>query len=595
MKRIIWIVVIVFTSIHIYSQDQVKADSFKLLIDNYDQIDSVYLDLLGTVAVNETDPVISEEFSDVLIRKATEIENDLYLFRGYLFKGNADNRQGNLEEALESYFDAVPIAIRLKRSDFEGQVYGSIADTYSISEDYQKAVEYYNRSIATLRETSDSVSLATAILNAGDTYFYQEKYDSALVYFKESGEIFESVGIPVGLAYNYGNMGMVYASQGKHQLAESNLTVGIEILQELEDYYPISVYMTYMSDIYHDRNDHPKALDYAHRSLEMAQKYDLKDQISDANLKLYELHEHVGEYQEALVHFIDYKTYQDSVINMESVRSLANQEADFEVSLKQAEVDLLEQTKKTQRITIIGTLITLGLIGVMAIFLFRRNRYIKKTNAIIAAEKEKSDNLLLNILPEETADELKEHGKVAAQKYDSVTVLFTDFKGFTRFSENLDPTDLVKSVDYYFSKFDEIMDRYDIEKIKTIGDAYMCAAGLPYPSDDHPEKCILAAKDIIQVMHDIKAQTPEGVTPLDIRIGINTGPVVAGVVGTKKFAYDIWGDTVNVALRMESNAEVGQINLSESTYNLVKDKFDCTYRGEYEVKNRGTMKMYYVN
>ena len=162
--------------------------------------------------------------------------------------------------------------------------------------------------------------------------------------------------------------------------------------------------------------------------------------------------------------------------------------------------------------------IALVFIGLMAVGLFRRNRYIKKTNAIIAAEKEKSENLLLNILPEETAEELKEKGKVAARKYESVTVLFTDFKGFTRFSENLDPAELVKSIDMYFSRFDEIMEKYDIEKIKTIGDAYMCAGGLPDPTDDHAEKCILAAKEIINVMYDIRENSPPGVTPLDIRI-----------------------------------------------------------------------------
>jgi len=154
---------------------------------------------------------------------------------------------------------------------------------------------------------------------------------------------------------------------------------------------------------------------------------------------------------------------------------------------------------------------------------------------------------------------------------------------------------LVQNVDYYFSKFDEIMEKYGLEKIKTIGDAYMCAGGLPFPSDDHAEKMILAAQDIIDFVKASREMDTNIAMPLDIRIGINTGPVVAGVVGTKKFSYDIWGDTVNVASRMESNSEPGRINISENTYELIKDKFQCTYRGELEVKNRGSLKMYFVN
>jgi class 3 adenylate cyclase len=184
---------------------------------------------------------------------------------------------------------------------------------------------------------------------------------------------------------------------------------------------------------------------------------------------------------------------------------------------------------------------------------------------------------------------------VQAKKFESVTVLFTDFKGFTHYAHNLSPEELVRSVDYYFSKFDEIMDKYGMEKIKTIGDAYMCAGGLPFPSEDHPIKMIEAAFEIAQFIDESKKLSNGNITHFDVRIGINTGPVVAGVVGIKKFAYDIWGDTVNVASRMESKSEPGRINISENTYKLVKDDFQCEYRGEIDVKNKGMMKMYFVN
>ena len=203
--------------------------------------------------------------------------------------------------------------------------------------------------------------------------------------------------------------------------------------------------------------------------------------------------------------------------------------------------------------------------------------------------------LLLNILPSETAQELKENGKVKAKRFESVTVLFTDFQGFNLTSQDFTPEKHVTSLEFYFSEFDNIMGKYGLEKIKTIGDSYMCAGGLPFPSENHPQKVIAAAQEILKFMESVDNKIDTDIAHFDIRIGINTGPVVAGVVGTKKFAYDIWGDTVNVAARMESNSKPGKINISENTYALVKDQYNCTFRGKIDVNNHGSMNMNYVN
>jgi adenylate cyclase len=162
-------------------------------------------------------------------------------------------------------------------------------------------------------------------------------------------------------------------------------------------------------------------------------------------------------------------------------------------------------------------------------------------------------------------------------------------------SEDLSPEDLVRSVDFYYRKFDEIIKSYGLEKIKTIGDAYMAAGGLPFPSDDHAQKLVTAALEIAGFVNESKALSSNDLKRFDIRIGIHSGPVVAGVVGTNKFAYDIWGDTVNIASRMESTSLPGKVNISESTYELIKDDFDCEYRGEIHAKNKGMLKMYFVN
>jgi class 3 adenylate cyclase len=220
----------------------------------------------------------------------------------------------------------------------------------------------------------------------------------------------------------------------------------------------------------------------------------------------------------------------------------------------------------------------------------------EQENKIITKDKQQYEELLLNILPFEVAQELKEKGKSEAKMFDHVTVMFTDFKDFTKIGEQMSAGQLVKEIDYCFSSFDKIIQKFGIEKIKTMGDSYMCAGGLPAINKTHATDVIHAAIEIRDfVLKHQKEREAKGETPFEIRIGINTGPVVAGIVGIRKFAYDIWGDTVNIASRMESGGEPGRINISGSTYEQVKDKFACTYRGKIEAKNKGEIDMYFVD
>jgi class 3 adenylate cyclase len=583
-----------FNSLQVGAQDQKMADSLVLIYEsgNYAEDELV---LLNNICINEQNPDRKLFFTDVLINKASKDSLIKFLYSGYLHKGNALLDKGNNSQALQSYFKSMDYANRSGLQIRIGSLMTSIADTYSMLGNSVNAQNYYKKSIKLLRKSNDSITIATALLNAGDDYFNANKLDSALLYSKEAETIFKILNYSIGHAYSLGNIGMVYAEQGHDEIAEKNISEAIKILEELEDYYPISVYLTYMSDIYLRKNNFAQALNYAMESLELSQRYGLKEQIRDANLQLSKLYEHEGNFEASNAYLKKYYSYRDSVLNIETVEQMADLRTNYEVSQKQTEVDLLNQQKRNQRIIVIATIIALVLIALLSIGLFRRNKFIHKTSQIIKEEKNRSDKLLLNILPEETALELKEKGKVEAKKFDSVSVLFTDFKGFTYYSGSLSPEELVKSVDFYYSKFDEIMEKYGLEKIKTIGDAYMAAGGLPFPTKDHAYKIVMAAFDIAAFVKESKKFNPADQTRFDVRIGINTGPVVAGVVGTKKFAYDIWGDTVNIASRMESKSEPGKINISENTYKLIKDKFECEYRGEIEVKNKGMMKMYFVN
>jgi adenylate cyclase len=211
-------------------------------------------------------------------------------------------------------------------------------------------------------------------------------------------------------------------------------------------------------------------------------------------------------------------------------------------------------------------------------------------------ERRKADRLLLNILPERIAKELQQHDRVRPLEYDSASVLFTDFVGFTGIAERLTPQELVEELDACFRRFDQIVRRHKLEKIKTIGDAYMAAGGLPQPGPTHAVDCVLAALEVAQFMAAMREAKMAGDKPYwQLRIGIHTGRLVAGVVGEEKFAYDVWGDTVNTASRLESSGLAGRINISRATYEQVRDFFDCEYRGAVAAKNKGEIEMYFVN
>lgn len=581
---------IIYTS---SGQDQQLSDSL-INLYNSSSFQGDKLVLLKRISEEESNPEIRLKYSELLIENSSKDSLFDLMHSGYLQKGSALHSTGNFDLALESYFKSITYANRINYKPGMGSVSIAIADIYSEMGNTKNAQLYYNKGIEILRNTDDDITLANALLNAGDEAFNNNHLDAALEYFEEAGLIYRNNNYLLGTAYNMGNIGMVYAEQGKDEMAETNINRAVTILEELEDYSPIAEYLTYISDIYLKKGDLPTALDYTKRSLNLAKKYGLKKQISESNLQLSELYEQAGDLVTSYKYYKEHIVYRDSVRNLETVQQMADQRTNFEVSQKQTEVDLAEQREKNQRNMTIGTAIALVLIGIMAIGLYRRNNFIRKTKQIIEEEKERSDKLLLNILPEETAQELKEKGKVKAKKYDAVTVLFSDFKGFTSYSEKLSPEALVETVDFYFSKFDAIIEKHSLEKIKTIGDAYMCAGGLHDNEQDHAGRMISAALEIAAFVEETKNDMAASDLTFDIRIGINTGPVVAGVVGTHKFAYDIWGDAVNVASRMESNSEAGKINISENTYELIKDTYDCAFRGEIEVKNRGSLNMYFV-
>jgi adenylate cyclase len=278
----------------------------------------------------------------------------------------------------------------------------------------------------------------------------------------------------------------------------------------------------------------------------------------------------------------------DSVYFSRGMDSLAVSNANL--ALREAE------SNRKLNYAIMGVLLLLAGGATFSFIRARLNtRVLQEKNKTIREEQERSENLLLNILPSLVAEELKKQGKTKARYFEDVSVLFADFVGFSQIAEQLTPQQLVTELDTCFQKFDEIMAKHAIEKIKTIGDAYMCAGGLPDGGGAQLRDMVAAAKDMQNWLKEWNAgREKAGLPRFDARIGIHCGPVVAGVVGSKKFAFDIWGDTVNIAARIEQAGEGGRINISGDAYQTIKDYFPCHYRGKISAKNKGEIDMYFV-
>lgn len=570
------------------------------------------LAILQMLSTDINDPNKILKYSDLLLEKATALDSAQYFFQANLQKGNAYRLKGDLSKALELYQIAANMAGKEKNDPGQAMANQSITnitigDVHSEIGNHESSVFYYEKGILQLRQILNDSNeefsegddfeynnyLASALFNAGDEYFDVGNYEKALGYFYESSSLFNKNDNKLGAAYNLGSIGMVYSKQNKPELAIANLNEAIEILEILGDYPAISEYLIELSKIKLNDNQPDMALEYAQRSLNLSIKYELKGTISNANLQLSKIYEDMDNSEQSLFHLKEHMVYNDSI--SEVAQKVANQQTKFEVAKKQLELDLRVQRNKNERVVMYSFIGGTILVSFLALGLYRRNRFISKTKTIIESERKKADDLLLNILPTETAKELKEKGKVVAQKYESVTIVFTDFKDFTKYASKLAPEELVESVDMYFTAFDDIIKKHNLEKIKTIGDAYMFAGGIPIESDDHALKAVSAAHDILDFVNNVKKTYKVDMGRFAVRIGVHTGPVVAGVVGKNKFSYDIWGDSVNIAARLESNCEPGKINVSQSTFEAIKDHFSFEARGKISIKNRGEVDMYYVD
>lgn len=510
-------------------------------------------------------------------------------------------------KTLEHWLKALQLNEELQNKKAIGINLGNIGNVYLIQSDFSKALEYYSRASKINEETGNMPNLALNYGNIGTVYGSQSNNTKALEYFQKALQIYEQGGDPGGIARNLVSIGNVYMLQKDYAKALEYGFKALKMTGESGDKNLHAIGLTNIgktySEIATDSNrqqlnilfagDKRKALQKAFLFTDSATTIskeigDLRQTIEDYK-SLSEIQTLLGDNTGALESYKNYALYKDSVFNMEKDKKLTQAAMQYEFDKKEAATKAAQEQKDIRQRNIRNSIIA-GLAGALVFLtvVYRQRNKISK-------EKKRSEALLLNILPAETAEELKNTGTTTAKDFSEVTVLFTDFKNFTAMSEHLTAQELVNEINYCYSAFDNIITKHGIEKIKTIGDSYMCAGGLPVANNTNAEATVRAALDIRDfILNEKQKREAEGKLFFEIRIGCNTGPVVAGIVGIKKFAYDIWGDTVNIASRMESSGEPGKVNISGSTYELVKDKFSCTYRGKIEAKNKGMIDMYFV-
>jgi adenylate cyclase len=457
---------------------------------------------------------------------------------------------------------------------------------------YKKALEYFLRSYKLSLAIRDQYSIGTSTANLGEIYYKMGDDTTALFYLRQSAKTFEGTE---DLPYTLNYIGRVYTRQKEFDKAIKTHLQAFQISKKLDTRLDMTQSLVGLAQAYFAKGDILSSISAYKQSLDYGIPLNAVTEIKDAYEGLAKAYALRAQYNDAFKFQNLLLAIKDTIYNAATDKKLGTLQFTFDLEKKESQISLLSKDKEIQQQEISRQkLVRNGFIGGFTIVLLFAGVFLTQRNRI-SKEKKRSDELMLNILPAETAEELKSTGMAKAKSFQLVTVLFTDFKNFTQASETLSPENLVAEINHCYSEFDRIITKYGIEKIKTIGDSYMCAGGLPVTNDTHAFDIVSAGLEMVKFIEANKKQKVEnGQQFFELRVGVHTGPVVAGIVGIKKFAYDIWGDTVNTASRMESSGATGKVNISGSTYEIVKDKFKCTYRGKLEAKNKGLIDMYFV-
>jgi class 3 adenylate cyclase/Tfp pilus assembly protein PilF len=564
------------------------------------------LNMKGLAFYNKGDYLKAIHDHEGSLKIQNEIGNDYGAATSLNNIGMTYQSQGNYINGLKYYQESLKKYKEIGNNYGIALVLGNIGNIYNSLSDFINAMDYQQKSLVIREKIGDKRGIANTLNNVGIIHSQQGDYLKALDYYQRSLKIRESIGDQMGIATSLKNIsGIIYYNQSNYIDALDYQKRSLKIFQEMGSKDQMANSLNQIGTIYFEQRYYNKAIDNCKKGLRISEELnDIIEQNKSCEC-LYNTYKALGNGNKALVYHEQMLVLNDSLKTEETAKKLQRMEftklvlADSLVQVqKNLKVEMAHQTEvrkkdKNKNIALGAGIFFLLLAGGF----YSRWRYVKKSKTVIEKEKDRSDNLLLNILPAEIAEELKEKGSADARDFDLVSILFSDFKGFTQVSEKLSAKELIAEINHCFMAFDHICEKHGIEKIKTIGDAYMAAGGLPVPSKDSIKNTVLAALDMQSFISNLIIEKDElNEMSFKMRLGIHTGPVVAGIVGVKKFQYDIWGDTVNTASRMESSGEIGKVNISEGTYALLKDdpEFNFESRGKIEAKGKGEMEMYFV-
>ena len=468
--------------------------------------------------------------------------------------GNLYKDLGSYDKSLEFFEKALAIYKEFDDTMGISRVYGGIGIVYSLIGSYEMALEYYRKALVIHEKLEDKSSIANVFGLIGTVYAEQSSYQNALEYLSKAAKIQTELGEKSRIAGVLANIGGIHWNLASYDTALEYFSKALVSHQELGEKSWIANDMANIGLLYSTKNyegyDISKAEDLFRNAIEICQESGSKGRLFFYYKSLADLYESENRWEDAFVYLKRYIEIKDEVQSEEAKKKAA----------------LMEQQKQAAE----------------------REKEIAIANAKHVATEE----LLHNVLPPSIANKMLSGSKLIAEKLSNVSVLFADIVDFTKLSQRETPEELVEGLDRIFTEFDTLAEKYGLEKIKTIGDAYMVVSGAPEPREDHAEVMVHFAVEMLEVMKQFRSiSTGE---QIQLRIGIHTGEVVAGVIGKKKFAYDMWGDAVNTAARMESHGEPDRIHVSEDFRNSAGDGFTFTERGETDIKGKGMMKTFFL-
>ena len=537
------------------------------------------------------------------LKLARKLNRDDLIADAYYFLGFNYYNKSNYPKSLECLLGSLTLYESLGNETGIANAARKTGNVYRDLDQYTKALDYYSRATGLFEKNKDKLGLSRCYSNIGELYGFLNRHEEALRYHFAALALAQQINYRNGMVITYFRIGSIYIEAKEFQKALSYHLAAVQIVEkyaseitaeQIEEAYGGAA-ICYLQLAKHtadvaERNRYLETtVGYLTKAIAGAEAMGQRTDLAIYYKALAETRSLQGDPAAAYGYLLDYTALHDSLFSAKNNFVIAGLESERERVLKEKLNQLQNTRKRNERLAFIAGILLLAGIIAMILRNYRKQRALNKS---LADEKERSENLLLNILPQEVAEELKINGTTTARYYDDVTVFFTDFVNFTRAGERMTTQKLVAELHTCFKAFDEIITKYNIEKIKTIGDAYLAVSGLPVTDSRHAENVMKATIEIRDFI--LRRRQELGNDTFEVRIGIHSGPVVAGIVGARKFAYDIWGDTVNTAARMEQKSEAGKINISQSTFDLVKDKYICSYRGEIEAKNKGMMKMYFV-